>query len=171
MHGHQLRQQALEDRTDQWSDIKVGALYGALTRLDREKLISAVRTEREGRYPERVVYAITPEGRRALTTLHDSMLRALVVPTDPFDLALAHTTEIAEETLRDIVHTRLLDYQARLAGAQSQLAAAQPWLTAAEHAVCEHVIARLETEVRWHDELLHRVAKITADHPNEKEAP
>src|SRR5205085_1795013 len=95
MHGHQIRLQAAEDRTEQWTDIRPGALYGALARLAREELITPVRTEREGNYPQRVVYAITGEGRRALTTLHEQMLRALAVPTDPFDIALAHPGAVA----------------------------------------------------------------------------
>jgi DNA-binding PadR family transcriptional regulator len=161
LHGHQLRLQAMEDRTEQWADIKPGALYGALTRLERDGLITVLRTERDGNYPERVVYAITAEGQRTLTTLHDQMLRAVVVPTDPFDLALAHAPGIARETLDEIVNARLLDYRARLASAKSQLLAAEPWLTPAEHIVCEHVIARLETEVAWHEELLNR--KIISD--------
>lgn len=160
MHGHQLRLQADEDRTEQWADIKPGSLYGALGRLEREGLIEAVRTEREGNFPERVVYAVTADGRRALAALLDSMLRSVVVPVDPFDLALAHTTGAMAETLPEIVTTRLMELQARLNGARSQLAAAEPWLTPAEHAVCEHIIARLDTEVRWHEALLVKLPTL-----------
>jgi DNA-binding PadR family transcriptional regulator len=161
MHGHQIRLQAAEDRTDQWSDIKTGALYGTLTRLAREGLIAAIRSERTGNYPERTVYAITPEGRRAVAALHEQMLRSVVVPTDPFDLALAHPGTVAAETLQNVVEARLLDYRARLTAARGQLLAAEPWLSTAERAVCEHVIVRLETEVLWHVNLLGLLPKIT----------
>jgi DNA-binding PadR family transcriptional regulator len=169
MHGHQMRLQAAEDRTEQWTEIKPGALYGALTRLAREGLVAEVRIEREGSYPERTVYDITPDGRRALHALHDQMLRAVARSTDPFDLALAHAGAVTEETLREIVTARLLEYRARLSAAQSQLAAAQPWLNAAEQAVCEHQIARLNTEVLWHEQLLDILPKI-ADGPS-RDAP
>jgi DNA-binding PadR family transcriptional regulator len=160
MHGHQMRLQTAEDRADQWADIKPGALYGALTRLAREGLVAEVRTEREGNYPERTIYEITPDGRRALATLHDQMLRAVAVAADPFDLALAHSQTVAEQTLREIVTARLLEYRALLTSAESRLAAAQPWLDAAEQAVCEHQIARLRTEVHWHEQLLDTLPKI-----------
>ena len=161
MYGHQMRLQAAEDRAEQWTEIKPGALYGALTRLAREGLVAEVRTEREGNYPERTVYEITADGRRALQALHDQMLRVVARSTDPFDLALAHAGAVAEETLREIVTARLLEYRARLTAARSQLAAAQPWLSAAEQVVCEHQIARLNTEVLWHEQLLDILPKIT----------
>jgi DNA-binding PadR family transcriptional regulator len=161
MHGHQIRLQAAEDRAEQWASVKPGALYGALARLARENLIAVVRSEREGNRPERTVYAITVEGRRALAVLHEQMLRSVVVPTDPFDLALAHTAATSTEALHDIVTARLLDYRARVAAARAQQASAAPWLTPAEEAVITHQLARLETEVRWHEALLDLVSKIT----------
>ena len=81
--------------------------------------------------------------------------------SDPFDLALAHAGAVAEETLREIVRARLLELNARLAGAESQLSAALPWLSEAERAVCEHQIDRLRTEIRWHERVQNSVAKIT----------
>ncbi len=29
LHGHQIRQQAQSDRTEQWADVQVGSVYGA----------------------------------------------------------------------------------------------------------------------------------------------
>jgi hypothetical protein len=92
--------------------------------------------------------------------LHEEMLRSVVVPADPFDLALAHPGTAAAETLQNVVVARLLDYRARLTAARGQLVAAEPWLSTAERAVCEHVIVRLETEVRWHENLLGVLPKI-----------
>jgi DNA-binding PadR family transcriptional regulator len=160
MHGHEMRLQAAEDRTEQWTDIKPGAVYGVLARLLREGLVAEVRTERQGAYPERTVYEITANGRRALEALRDQMLRTVVLGNDPFDLALAHSGAVAEEILREIVEARLLEMNARLATAQSRLSAALSWLSEAERAVSEHQIDRLRTEVRWHERLRDTTAKI-----------
>ena len=43
MHGHQIRNQAQSDRAEVWTEVKVGALYGALKRLAGEGLIAEVR--------------------------------------------------------------------------------------------------------------------------------
>lgn len=160
MHGHQMRLQVAEDRAESWTDIKPGAMYGVLTRLVREGLVEEMRTERQGNYPERTIYRITPEGRRALETLHDQMLRTVVVATDPFDLALAHSGTVPEDILQEITRARLLELNASLATAESRLAGARPWLSTAEKLVAEHQIARLRTEIAWHEQLRDNVAKI-----------
>ena len=59
LHGHQIRQQAQSDRTEIWTDIQVGSVYGALKRLANEGLVRELRTERVGNRPERTVYEIT----------------------------------------------------------------------------------------------------------------
>jgi DNA-binding PadR family transcriptional regulator len=153
--------QVAEDRAESWTDIKPGALYGALARLVREGLVEEVRTERRGNYPERTIYRITEDGRHALETLHDQMLRAVVVAADPFDLALAHGGTVAEETLREIAEARLLELNARLATASSQLTSALPWLSTAERLVVEHQIGRLRTDIAWHEQVRDNVSKIT----------
>lgn len=48
MHGHQIRRQAQLDRTELWTDVKPGSLYGALHRLVGEGAIEVVRTEQSG---------------------------------------------------------------------------------------------------------------------------
>jgi DNA-binding PadR family transcriptional regulator len=68
MHGHQLRQLAELEHLDMWTDISVGALYGAIKRLAAEDLIEEARVEREGAYPERQVWRITEAGDKALAT-------------------------------------------------------------------------------------------------------
>lgn len=169
MHGHQLRLQADEDRAEAWADIKPGSLYGALGRLAAEGLIDAVRTERRGNYPERTVYEITADGWRELRTLHDHVLRRVVMAHDPFDLALAHARNVTEDIVRDAVSARLSELRARLAAARAQLAASEPWLSAAEHLVCEHVVVRLEGEIEWHERVLERIAGITDGPPSDRE--
>ena len=44
MHGHQLRQLAEMEHIDMWTDITVGALYGAIKRLAAEDLIEEEET-------------------------------------------------------------------------------------------------------------------------------
>ena len=107
LHGHQIRQQAQTDRTETWTDVQVGSVYGALKRLANEDLVREVRTERVGNRPERTVYEITPEGRRALAAVRDAALRELDRHYDPFDLALAQSRDLPEEHLEQIVENRL----------------------------------------------------------------
>ena len=163
LHGHQIRQQAQSDRTDAWADIQVGSVYGALKRLANEDLIREVRTERVGNRPERTVYEITPEGRRALAAIRDTALRELDSHYDPFDMALVQSRDLAEEDLAQFVAHRLAALQVLLSSMRHQAEHADPYVNEAERMVIRHLIARAEAEVRWHTELADRIPKIAAD--------
>lgn len=163
LHGHQIRQQALSDRTELFSDVKVGSVYGALKRLASEGLIREVRTERVGNRPERTIYEITREGHRSLAAIRDGALRDLDRHHDPFDLALAQARDLAEEDLEQIVGDRLAGLKVQLTSMRHQAQTADPYLNEAERMVCRHLIERAEAEVRWHTELAARLPKVIAD--------
>jgi DNA-binding PadR family transcriptional regulator len=163
LHGHQIRQQAQSDRTDMWADVPVGSLYGALKRLAHEGLVREVRTERVGNRPERTVYEITREGHRALDAVRDQALRELVLRNDPFDLALAQSRDLPEETLTQIVAHRLAGLRVQESSLRHRAETADIYLNEAERLVLRHLIERAAAEVRWHEELLGRMPKIAAD--------
>ena len=163
LHGHQIRQQAQNDRTESWTDIQVGSVYGALKRLASEDLIREVRTEKVGNRPERTIYEITPEGRRSLAAIHDTALRELDRHHDPFDLALAQARSIPEEHLRQIVDNRIGALRVQLATQRQVAEHADPFVNEAERMVIQHLIVRTEAELRWHTEVAARLEKIVAD--------
>ena len=166
LHGHQIRQQAQFDRTETWTDVQAGSVYGALKRLANEGLVREVRTEKVGNRPERTVYEITPEGRRSLAAIHYSALRGLDRHFDPFDLALAQASTIPAEHLEQIVADRIGALQVQLATQRHTAEVGDPYLNEAERMVCQHLIARSEAELRWHSDLAARLPKIAADFAN-----
>src|SRR4030081_828392 len=85
MHGHQIRKAAQMDRTELWTDIKPGSLYGALHRMAADGVVGGGRTEQEGNMPPRTVYAITPEGWEELAEHRDEALGTVRIPPDPVD--------------------------------------------------------------------------------------
>jgi DNA-binding PadR family transcriptional regulator len=163
LHGHQIRQQAQADRTEIWTDIRVGSVYGALKRLASEGLIREVRTERVGNRPERTIYEITSEGSRALSAVRYAALRDVAHHPDPFDLALAQSRDLAEEDLDQIVAHRLAGLRVQAASMRHHTETADPYVNEAERMVLRHLVERLDAEVRWHEELAARVPKIAAD--------
>ena len=163
LHGHQIRQQAQADRTDRYTDIQVGSVYGALKRMAREGLVRELRTERVGNRPERTVFEITPEGRHALSAIREEILHKIGLPHDPFDLALKQARDMAEEDLAQIVADRLAGLRAQELSWRHQAERADPYLNEAERMITRHLIDRAATEVRWHEELLNQVPKIAAD--------
>lgn len=171
LHGHQIRQQAQFDRTESWTDVQVGSVYGALKRLANEGLVREVRTEKVGNRPERTVYEITTEGNRSLAAIHEAALRALDRHFDPFDLALAQARTIPEEHLEQIVANRIGALQVQLAAQRHIAETADQYLNEAERMVVQHLIARTEAELRWHSDLAARLPKIVADFANGVGAP
>ena len=163
MHGHQIRHKAQEDRTQLWSDVAVGALYGALGRLQREGLIEAIRTEREGNYPERVIYAITEEGKRSLRVVIHDTLQTVVHHVDPFDLALAHSGPIEADQLATLLHNRIGELRVRRNTLQHILDFFSQWLNTAESEVIRHVLTRLDADIAWHESVIDRVPDIARE--------
>lgn len=155
MHGHQLRLQAEQERIALWTDISVGALYGALKRLAADELLTEVRTEREGNFPERQVYAITERGRDVLATLHRSTLLEVSPKPDPFDLALARLDRERLDELPRTIQERVDAYERLLDETVANNERARQWLTVGEEFVIAHGEHRLRSEIDW----LHKLQK------------
>ncbi|MEU8819331.1 PadR family transcriptional regulator [Actinoplanes sp. NPDC048796] len=154
MYGHQIRLAAQVDRTDLWTDIKAGSLYGALHRMENDQVIEAVRTEQAGNRPARTVYALTDIGRREFEAQRDEALRECRLTPDPVDLALQSTFDMPAELLRAMVEDRLRTVRATIESWKSLHAAAEPYIRGLEVLSFRHTELRLEAELKWHEELL-----------------
>src|ERR671932_469430 len=73
MHPYEMARIIQKRRIDVVLALKRGSLYHAVERLEREGLIEAAETSREGRRPERTVYRLTEAGRDE----YEARLRAL----------------------------------------------------------------------------------------------
>ena len=169
MHGHQLRQLAEKEHVDLWTDISVGALYGALKRLAAEGLIEEARVEREGSYPERQVYRIAPAGREALAELRVEALRDVVVRPDPFDLAMSRLDRDRLDQLPGHIEERIAKLRSRLADREATLVSITRYLTPTELFVLQHGTDRLRADLAWHERLLERLPELIADELDRKE--
>jgi DNA-binding PadR family transcriptional regulator len=164
MHGHQLRQLAELEHIDQWTDITVGALYGALKRLSAEGLIEEARTEQVGGYPERVVWRITESGRVVLGDLRRSMLREIVIRPDPFDLAIARTDPAQRDDVAVALAERLESMRVLLAESERHTARITPYLSDLELLVIGHRTERIRADIAWHENLLEQLPRLLEDH-------
>ena len=169
MHGHQLRQLAEQEHVHLWTDISVGALYGALKRLAAEGLIDEVRVEREGSYPERQVWGISDTGRVALSELRAEALREVVVRPDPFDLAMSRLDRDRLDELPDHIEARIENLRGRLAEREATLIRITRYLTPTEHFVLQHGTDRLRADLAWHERLLERLPELITDETNRAE--
>ena len=169
MHGHQLKQLAEIEHVHLWTDISVGALYGAIKRLAAEGLIEEARVEREGAYPERQVWRITHAGEVSLAALRSSGLREIVTRPDPFDLAMTRLDLDRLDQLPAVLEARLASLRALVTEKTAHVQNIAKYLTATELVVIEHGVARLRAEVAWHEELLSKLPGLVADELERKE--
>ena len=169
MHGHQLRLLAEEEHVHLWTDVTVGAIYGAIKRLTAEGLISPERVEREGNYPERQVYAITEAGREALAGLRLGGLEEIVMKPDPFDLAMTRLDPELLPELPSVITARIERLHLMLEESEGHLRRALPYLTVSERFVMKHKADRLRAEIAWHNQLVTELPDIIADESARKE--
>ncbi|MGI5127616.1 PadR family transcriptional regulator [Pseudonocardia sp. CA-107938] len=163
MHGHQIRREAQIDRTELWTDVKVGSLYGALGRMAAEGIIEAVRTERAGNMPARTVYGITPAGRAELSALRDGVLREVRLRPDPVDLALQFSDGLPLDEIVEAFRVRRAALQSELDAWNRLETQAAPHLSAIERLSFRHQQSRLDAELRWHDLVLAELPTTRPD--------
>jgi DNA-binding PadR family transcriptional regulator len=163
MHGHQLRLLAEREHIHYWTDISVGSLYGVIKRLAAEGLITELRLEREGNYPERQVYDISPAGREALAVLRRDGLSTVVFKPDPFDLAMSRLDPGSFDSVEGVLRERVAALEVMLADSEAQRAKADEYLTANERFVLSHKSVRLRAEIDWHTALISELPRIIAD--------
>ena len=165
MHGHRLRLLAEQYRVPLWTDITVGAVYGAMKRLAAEGLLREVGREREGNRPTRQLYEITEEGRAALAALRREGLREVWFKFDPFDLALTRMDAGTRAELPSLLNERMETLRGMLADIRRRNEEARAHVSLAKQWALRHTEHRLEAEVAYLTDLLAAAGEITAEAP------
>nr|WP_272918064.1 PadR family transcriptional regulator [Actinomadura rayongensis] len=116
MHPYEMQQQIRDHHYDAAVKITHGALYHWVERLASAGLIEPVETNREGRRPERTVYAVTTTGRDA-AQLRMAELLSRPNPEFPlFGTALAFVNLLPESEVAALLRRRVIALEASLAG-------------------------------------------------------
>ena len=163
MHGHLLRSIAEKMKVPLWTDISVGAVYGAMNRLAGEGLLREQGREREGNRPTRQIYEITEEGRRVLDELRRAGLREVWFKPDPFDLALTRMDAKTQKAFPAIIAARLETLRAMLLERKRANAEIRAHVGAAKQWALRHPEYRLEAEIAYLGDLLKDTKNILSE--------
>ncbi len=166
MHGHRLRLEAEHNLVHLWTDISVGAVYGAMKRLAAEGLLRESGREQEGNRPTRQLYEITDKGRQALAEIRKAGLSEVSFKFDPFDLALTRTDPETLDDLPMVLAERLEVMRAMLADCKEKLVVARDYISLAKEWALRHNMFRLEAEVAYLTELVAAAPDIVNDERN-----
>jgi DNA-binding PadR family transcriptional regulator len=113
MHPYELAATLKMRRKEQSIKLRYGSLYTVIEGLQKEGLIVAKETVREGKRPERTIYEITPAGLERMRTWMRNLLGTPVKEYPQFEAALsllpavppAEATELLEGRARRLAES------------------------------------------------------------------
>jgi DNA-binding PadR family transcriptional regulator len=150
MHPYEIHQLVRDRGTDFVIKVRAGSLYHTVERLLRLHLIEPVETGRDGRRPERTVYAITDSGRDEFTTNLRDLVRFPAEEFPVFAAALEMIGAIDPPSARRLLEQRTLALEAELAGGeQISSTLSKQGLGRISLIEAEYVVHMLRAELSW----------------------
>jgi DNA-binding PadR family transcriptional regulator len=115
MHPYEMSQLMRDRFVHTRVRLKAGSLYHTVERLEAQGYLQVVDTQREGRRPERTVYAMTEAGRDAFTERAKSMVGTPAEEYPEYLSGLAVIDELGRETALQELRHRLIQLEAAVA--------------------------------------------------------
>lgn len=153
MHGYRLNE-FIDRMLGICSDLKRSTAYFLLGKLAQEGYVTES-TVREGNYPERNVYAMTPAGEEYFLSLLRENLGGFERVRYPDDIGLAFIHELPEEESRALLQSR----RERLAAELESLEKVPPHGGTID-LIIERNQVLLKAELEWLDRSMDRAAAI-----------
>ena len=123
MHPYEISSTLRERAKEQSIKLNYGSLYSVVDSLLRHKLIDVQETVREGRRPERTVYAITDLGRIELVDWLSELLSVPVKEYLQFEAALSLMPVLAPNVVLRLLEVRRTRLEGEIASNDGVLAA------------------------------------------------
>jgi len=158
MHPYEISQTLRQRGKDQSIKLNYGALYGVVESLTRAGLIEPRETVREGKRPERTIYAITDTGKRELVDWLSELVSTPVKEYLSFEAALSLLPGLPPEDAGRLLSDRCAALEVRLAQSRATRASAEamqlPRLFVLEDEYRERL---MEAELGFCQELLKEI--------------
>jgi DNA-binding PadR family transcriptional regulator len=150
MHPYEMKSKMKERGHDQVIRLKGGSIYDTVERLEQGGFIHAQETSREGRRPERTVYAITETGRDEITAWLRELLAQPANEYPQFAAALAFFAGLDKDEVVRLLRLRTALLEGQIAGDEKSLKSFMemglPRLFLVEG---EYALAMKRAEVEW----------------------
>ena len=161
MHPYEMANMLRRTGKERDMKIKWGSLYTVVQNLEKHRFIATVGSDRDGRRPERTVYAITDAGRAELR----DWVRELVGVPEPelsrFEAALSVLGVLPPDEVTELLDERLRALDADIAGLRADLAQATPHVARIFLIETEYAVTMREAEAAWVRSLLKELADGT----------
>jgi DNA-binding PadR family transcriptional regulator len=121
MHPYEMKSKMKERGHDQVIKIKGGSIYDTVERLEHGGFIKSQAPSREGRRPERTVYAITENGRDEITAWLRGLIAEPAHEYPQFAAALAFFAVLEKDEVIHLLQLRTVMLESRIAATDKQL--------------------------------------------------
>jgi DNA-binding PadR family transcriptional regulator len=125
MHPYEISQTLRQRGTDHAIKLNFGALYGVVDKLAAAGLIEAVETVRQGRRPERTVYAITDDGLAKRDGWLSELIRTPTREFASFEAGLALVGGLAPDVVAALLDERVVRLRVEIASVEESERIAQ----------------------------------------------
>jgi DNA-binding PadR family transcriptional regulator len=179
MHPYEMASTLKQRHKEESIKLRYGSLYTVIELLLARGLIRAEATSREGKRPERTVYALTDAGHEELLDWMRDLIRAPVKEYPRFEAGLCLIAVLPPDEATDLLRDRALQLVGQIAQLETQLAevaqlewSAPPAIQAAVPALkgakkfpplftveAEYRLALLKAEHAFVGELIRRIVE------------
>jgi DNA-binding PadR family transcriptional regulator len=158
MHPYEMKSTMKERGHDQVIKLKGGSIYDTVERLEQGGFIQAQATSRDGRRPEKTVYAITETGREEILAWLRELLAEPVNEYPQFGAALAFFACLDKDEVVRLLKLRAALLEGRAAGDEKQQTSLMemglPRLFLVEG---EYAVAMKRAELEWVRGLINEI--------------
>ncbi|MCD4672132.1 MAG: PadR family transcriptional regulator [Anaerolineaceae bacterium] len=160
LYGYEIKQ-IIEEHMGDWTSIAFGSIYFALSKLDEEKFIEKVSTEKTGSRPSRSIYQITEVGQAEFLRLLRQVWSQVERHYFAFDVGFFFGDALPLEETKSYLQRRVAQLESTVqhitAHRAEQLAdEAVPRLAAA---IFDHSLTHFQAELAWTQDLLGKVER------------
>ncbi|GLY75488.1 PadR family transcriptional regulator [Actinoallomurus iriomotensis] len=121
VHPYEMRRRMRERRLDHALKLRHSSLYTTVQRLQDAGLIEPTETSREGRWPERTVYALTDAGREEFQNWLRELISEPVREYPQFAGAVAFINHVTPDTAVELLKARASALETDIAATEGSL--------------------------------------------------
>lgn len=150
MHGYEIKH-IIEDHMGDWTDIKFGSIYFALSKLAEEGSLEIVEETRQGNRPSRIIYRITEKGRHEFLRLLKELWAEDGRTLYSFDIGLFFMHSLAKAEVQELLDRRIMKMQQNINYLDRHRAEREsdPHVPPLASAIMQHSLLHFHTELDW----------------------
>jgi DNA-binding PadR family transcriptional regulator len=157
-HGYQVRRELLSWGAEYWANVAPGSIYHALKKLTKDRYLAEVGNEDGGTGPERLLYALTPDGETEFQQLLTKAMSATRAESEDTFAWVTFITALTRAHAIGLLNYRLRAMESSLSNSNDSLEhAADMGKPAHVKELFRHWQYSAESEVRWTRQLIERL--------------